>query len=53
VFLVRAAGLDGFTLSDFDPSKFFAAALVDQARKHRKRPPPARRRQRGARGKSG
>jgi hypothetical protein len=35
----REAWLDGFTLSEFDPSKLFAAALIDQARKHRKRPP--------------
>jgi hypothetical protein len=28
-----------FSISEFDPSKLFAAALVDQARKHRKRPP--------------
>jgi len=24
---------------EFDPAKLFAAALLDQARKHRKRPP--------------
>lgn len=35
----REAYLDGFTISEFDPSKLFAAALVDQARKHRKRAP--------------
>jgi hypothetical protein len=35
----REAWLDGFTVSEFDPAKLFAAALVDQARKHRKRPP--------------
>ena len=33
------AWLDGFTVSDFDPGALLAAALVDQARKHRKRPP--------------
>jgi hypothetical protein len=33
------AWLDGFTVSDFDPSKLLTAALVDQARKHRKRSP--------------
>ncbi len=31
--------LDGFTVSEFDPSKLLTAALVDQARKHRKRSP--------------
>jgi hypothetical protein len=35
----RETWLDGFTLSEFDPSKLLAAALVDQARKHRKRSP--------------
>jgi hypothetical protein len=35
----RECWLDGFTVSEFDPSKLFAAALVDQARKHRKRAP--------------
>jgi len=35
----REAWLDGFTVSEFDPAKLFAAALVDQARKHRKRNP--------------
>jgi len=35
----RECWLDGFTISEFDPSKLFAAALVDQARKHRKRAP--------------
>ena len=31
--------LDGFTVSEFDPAKLLAAAVVDQARKHRKRSP--------------
>lgn len=31
--------LDGFTISEFDPAKLLTAAIVDQARKHRKRPP--------------
>lgn len=31
--------LDGFTLSDFEPGKLLAAALVDQGRKHRRRSP--------------
>jgi hypothetical protein len=35
----REAWLDGFTLSEFDPAKLLTAAVVDQARKHRKRPP--------------
>ena len=35
----RESWLDGFTISEFDPSKLFAAALIDQARKHRERPP--------------
>ena len=35
----REAWLDGFTVSEFDPAKLFAAALIDQARKHRKRSP--------------
>jgi hypothetical protein len=26
-------------VSEFDPAKLFAAALIDQARKHRKRSP--------------
>lgn len=33
------AWLDGFTVSEFDPAKLLASAVVDQARKHRKRPP--------------
>ena len=33
------AWLEGFTVSEFDPAKLLAAAVVDQARKHRKRPP--------------
>jgi hypothetical protein len=33
------AWLDGFTVSEFEPSRLLAAALVDQARKHRKRSP--------------
>jgi hypothetical protein len=35
----RESWLDGFTLSEFDPGKLIGAALVDQVRKHRKRPP--------------
>ena len=35
----RESWLDGFTISEFDPSKLLAAALIDQARTHRKRPP--------------
>lgn len=33
------AWLDGFTVSDFDLGTLLSAALVDQARKHRKRSP--------------
>src|SRR5437879_98607 len=33
----REAWLDGFTLSEFEPGKLLVDALVDQARKHRKR----------------
>ena len=33
------AWLDGFSISEFDPNKLLTSALVDQARKHRKRPP--------------
>lgn len=35
----QEAWLDGFTISEFEPAKLLTAALVDQARKHRKRPP--------------
>ena len=35
----QEAWLDGFTVSEFDPAKLFTAAVIDQARKHRKRPP--------------
>ena len=35
----REAWLDGFTVSEFEPSRLIAAALVDQARKQRKRSP--------------
>ena len=35
----RECWLDGFTLSEFDPGKLLASALIDQARKHRKRSP--------------
>ena len=31
--------LDGFTVSQFEPAKLLTDALVDQARKHRKRSP--------------
>ena len=40
----REAWLEGFTVSEFDPAKLFTAAIVDQARKHRKRPPDEARR---------
>jgi hypothetical protein len=30
---------DRFTVSEFDPAKLLTAAVIDQARKHRKRPP--------------
>jgi hypothetical protein len=33
------ACLEGFTVSDFDPAKLLTAAVIDQARKLRKRPP--------------
>jgi hypothetical protein len=33
------AWLDGFTISEFEPVKLMTAALVEQARKHRKRSP--------------
>ena len=33
------AWLDGFTVSDLDRGNFFAGAIVDQARKHRKLSP--------------
>ena len=36
---VLEAWLHGFTLSEFDPAKLLTAAIIDQARKHRKRPP--------------
>ena len=35
----RDAWLDGFTVSEFDPAKLLTATVIDQARKHRKRPP--------------
>ena len=35
----QEAWLDGFTVSEFDPAKLLLAAVVDQARKHRKRSP--------------
>ena len=35
----QEAWLDGFTVSEFDPPKLLTAAVIDQARKHRKRPP--------------
>ena len=35
----QEAWLEGFTVSEFDPAKLLTAAVVDQARKHRKRPP--------------
>ena len=33
------AWLEGFTVSEFEPSRLLTAALVDQARKQRKRSP--------------
>jgi hypothetical protein len=33
------AWLEGFTVSEFYPAKLLSAAVIDQARKHRKRPP--------------
>jgi hypothetical protein len=33
------AWLDGFTVSEFDLSKLLSGALIDQARKHRRRNP--------------
>jgi hypothetical protein len=38
------AWLKGFTVSEFDPAKLLTAAVIDQARKHRKRPPDELRR---------
>lgn len=35
----HATRLDGFTVSEFEPAKLLSSALVDQARKHRKRSP--------------
>ena len=35
----QEAWLEGFTVSEFDPAKLLTAAVIDQARKHRKRPP--------------
>jgi hypothetical protein len=35
----QEAWLDGFTVSEFDPVKLLMSAVVDQARKHRKRSP--------------
>lgn len=34
----QEAWLEGFTISDFDPAKLLAAAVIEQARKHRRRP---------------
>ena len=39
LLLRQEAWLDGFTVSEFDPTKLLTAAVIDQARKHRKRPP--------------
>jgi hypothetical protein len=33
------AWLEGFTVSEFDPAKLLTAAVIDQARKHRRRSP--------------
>lgn len=35
----RESWLDGFTISPFDPAALLGSAIVDQARKHRKRSP--------------
>ena len=35
----QVSWLDGFTVSEFDLAKLFTGALVDQARKHRRRNP--------------
>jgi hypothetical protein len=35
----REAWLDGFTVSEFDPGRLLTGALLDQARKHRRRSP--------------
>lgn len=35
----QKAWLDRFTISEFEPGKLLASALVDDARKHRKRSP--------------
>jgi hypothetical protein len=35
----QEAWLDGFTVSEFEPARLLGAALVDQARKHRKPAP--------------
>jgi hypothetical protein len=40
----QEAWLEGFTVSEFDPAKLLTAAVIDQARKHRKRPPDEDRR---------
>jgi hypothetical protein len=45
----KEAWLDGFTVSEFDPAMLLTAALIDQARKHRKRPPDEEQRIRAAR----
>jgi hypothetical protein len=35
----QVSWLDGFTVSEFDVPKLLSGALIDQARKHRKRSP--------------
>jgi hypothetical protein len=35
----QEAWLDGFTISEFDPAKLLTAAIIDQARKLRRRSP--------------
>jgi hypothetical protein len=37
--VARKRGWRAFTVSEFDPAKLLTSAVVDQARKHRKRPP--------------
>lgn len=49
----QEAGLEGFTLGEFDLSKLVVGALVDQARKHRRRSPTEQQAIEKARGKVG
>jgi hypothetical protein len=45
----QEAWLEGFTVSEFDPAKLLTAAVIDQARKLRKRPPDEVRRMEASR----